>query len=234
LWGVVKRPIANHRGWQNANKAISGFEAGLKMMVRTTKPLGPALGEQHDLFAAPRLSGLSLFEDRVSEAEERALIDAIDGVGLSPFRFQGWLGKRLTAAYGWSYDFDKGGLKPAPPLPHWLLPLRETVARLAGLSVDELAQALLIRYDPGAGIGWHRDRPVFGEIVGVSLGAPAMMRFRRRRSGGFDRTSVYLPPRSIYHLTGDARHFWEHSIAPINEPRRSVTFRSLVSRSEST
>jgi len=204
------------------------------MTNRTTKPLGPALGEQHDLFATPRLSGLSLFEDGVSQAEERTLIAAIDGVELSPFRFQGWLGKRLTAAYGWSYDFDRGGLEPALPLPGWLQPLRERAARLAGLSVAELAQALLIRYDPGAGIGWHRDRPVFGEIVGVSLGTPATMRFRRRRSNGFDRASVYLPPRSIYHLTGDARRLWEHSIVPMDDPRRSVTFRSLGSRSEST
>jgi hypothetical protein len=117
---------------------------------------------QHDLFAEPRLPGLSLFEDRVQHAEEQALIAAIDGVELSPFRFQGWLGKRLTAAYGWSYDFDTGRFAPAEAIPDWLLPLRQTAARLTGLPVDDLVQALLIRYDPGAGIGWHRDRPVFG------------------------------------------------------------------------
>jgi alkylated DNA repair dioxygenase AlkB len=108
------------------------------------------------------------------------------------------------------------------------LPLRQTAARLTGLPVDDLVQALLIRYDPGAGIGWHRDRPVFGHIVGVSLGAPATMRFRRRQPDGFDRIAVDLPPRSIYHMTGEVRHAWEHSIAPMDEARWSVTFRTLA------
>jgi alkylated DNA repair protein (DNA oxidative demethylase) len=86
---------------------------------------------------------------------------------------------------------------------------------------------LLIRYDPGAGIGWHRDRPVFEHVIGVSLGAPATMRFRRRKPGGFDRASAGLSPRSIYHLSGEARYQWEHSIAEMTVTRWSITFRSL-------
>jgi len=105
--------------------------------------------------------------------------------------------------------------------------VRAKAAGFAGLPPDELAQALLIRYDPGAGIGWHRDRPVFEHVLGISLGAPATMRFRRRRRGGFDRAAVFLAPRSIYHLTGEARHQWEHSIAPMEVTRWSITFRSL-------
>jgi alkylated DNA repair dioxygenase AlkB len=108
------------------------------------------------------------------------------------------------------------------------LPLRERAARFAGLTPEELAQSLLIRYDPGAGIGWHRDRPVFEHVLGISLGAPAAMRFRRRRTGGFDRASAPLAARSIYHLTGAARHAWEHSIAPMDATRWSITFRSLA------
>ena len=91
----------------------------------------------------------------------------------------------------------------------------------------ELVQALLIRYDPGAGIGWHRDRPVFEHVLGISLGAPATMRFRRRKPGGFDRATRLLAPRSIYHLTGQVRHEWEHSIAAMEVTRWSITFRSL-------
>jgi len=91
-----------------------------------------------------------------------------------------------------------------------------------------LVHALLIRYDPGAGIGWHRDRPQFEHVVGISLGAEAVMRFRRRREKGFDRVAVPLPARSVYHLAGDARHAWEHSIAPMDDARWSVTFRSLA------
>ncbi len=205
----------------------------MKAMTSLQRRAAPS--QQHDLFAQPRLPGLSLSENGVTQADEQTLIAAIDGVELSPFRFQGWLGKRLTVAYGWSYDFDMGRLAPAAPIPDWLLPLRETAARLTGLPVDDLVQALLIRYDPGAGIGWHRDRPAFGHIVGVSLAAPATMRFRRRRSDRFDRAAVLLPARSIYHMTGEVRHVWEHSIAPMDEARWSVTFRTLaISPSEIT
>ncbi len=163
----------------------------------------------------------------VTPSEERALIASIDGAELSPFRFRGWLGKRLTASYGWQYDFDTGSFGPADPIPDWLLPLREKAAAFARLAPDELVQAVVIRYDPGAGIGWHRDRPVFEHVMGISLGAPATMRFRRRRPGGFDRASALLAPRSIYHLAGAARHEWEHSIAEMEVTRWSITFRSL-------
>jgi alkylated DNA repair dioxygenase AlkB len=181
-----------------------------------------------DLFAVPLLPGLSQASDIVSAEEEQALIAAIDATALAPFRFHQWEGKRLTASYGWHYDFDGRGLTPSEPIPDWLLPLRERAARFAGLTPEELAQSLLIRYDPGAGIGWHRDRPVFEHVLGISLGAPAAMRFRRRRTGGFDRASAPLAARSIYHLTGAARHAWEHSIAPMDATRWSITFRSLA------
>ena len=93
---------------------------------------------------------------------------------------------------------------------------------------EALTQLLVTYYPSGAGIGWHRDRAVFEHVIGISLGAPATMRFRRRRAGGFDRATAELPPRSIYHLSGEARHEWEHSIAEMAVTRWSVTFRSLA------
>jgi DNA oxidative demethylase len=188
---------------------------------------------QPDLFDEPLLPGLSQAAEIVTPDEEQNLVASIDAAPLSPFRFHQWSGKRLTAYYGWSYDFDDASLAPAEAIPDWLLPLRAKAARFAGLQSDELVQALLIRYDPGAGIGWHRDRPVFEHVIGISLGASATMRFRRRRSGGFDRASAVLAPRSIYHLTGEARHQWEHSIAPMEVTRWSITFRSLSNRGRS-
>ncbi len=147
---------------------------------------------QSDLFERPVLAGLAQAEAFVTKSEEKALIASIDRLELSPFRFHGWLGKRLTASFGWRYDFDDASFTRTDSIPEWLLPLRERVAQFAHLSPDELVQALLIRYDPGAGIGWHRDRPVFEHVIGVSLGAPATMRFRRRKPGGFDRASAAL------------------------------------------
>jgi alkylated DNA repair dioxygenase AlkB len=91
----------------------------------------------------------------------------------------------------------------------------------------ELEAALLIRYDPGAGIGWHRDRPQYGEVLGLSLGSDCIMRLRRRTPDGFERRKLALPARSLYRLSGEARWEWEHSIAPMAVTRRSITFRTL-------
>ncbi len=183
-----------------------------------------------DLFDRPALPGLALAADFVTQTEEQGLIAAIDAAGLAPFRFHGWTGKRLTVSYGWSYDFDSGRLQRGDPFPEWLLPFRDRAARLAGAPQDDLVQALLIRYDPGAGIGWHIDRPAFEHVVGVSLGAPATMRFRRRRGERFERLNVHLDPRGAYHLSGASRYEWEHSIAEMDRTRWSVTFRSLSRR----
>lgn len=180
-----------------------------------------------DLFATPLIDGLDYGDALLTEAEESALIAHIDGAELSPFRFQQWTGKRLTHSYGWSYDFESGRFAPAEPLPEWMLPFRARAARFAGLDPAAFVQALLIRYDPGAGIGWHKDRPVFEHVVGLSLGHEATMRFRRRTAKGFERIGVPVAPRSIYHLTGEVRRDWEHSIAPLDHARWSVTFRSL-------
>jgi DNA oxidative demethylase len=180
-----------------------------------------------DLFNAPLLPGLATQDDLVTRAEEKVLIAAINAADLSPYQFHGWTGKRMTVAYGWSYDFDAGQLRRSDKLPDWLIPFRDRAARFAGQKADDFAQALLIRYDPGAGIGWHKDRPVFGHVVGLSLGASAIMRFRRRRGERFERVNAPLEPRAAYHLSGPARHEWEHSITEMDQTRWSVTFRTL-------
>lgn len=183
-----------------------------------------------DLFDVPALPGLSTRTDLIDAGEERMLIDRIDATDLTPFRFQGWTGKRLTTSFGWSYDFEVGRPTEAPPIPDWLRPFRDRAAAFAELDPEDLIQALLIRYDPGAGIGWHRDRPIYGHVLGISLGEPATLRFRHRRAGGFDRASVPLAPRAAYHMSGPARHEWEHSIVEMEQPRWSITFRSLAGR----
>jgi alkylated DNA repair dioxygenase AlkB len=114
-----------------------------------------------------------------------------------------------------------------------LLDLRERLAPLAGIAPAALEAALLIRYDPGAGIGWHRDRPQYGEVLGLSLGASCVMRLRRRTPAGFERRKLALPPRSLYRLSDEVRWEWEHSITPMEERRWSITFRTLRSISDS-
>jgi alkylated DNA repair dioxygenase AlkB len=180
-----------------------------------------------DLFDSAPVPGLAQAENVIGRTDEADLIARIDATDLSPFRFQGWLGKRLTHSFGWRYDFDTAQFAAAESLPDWLLPVRTKAAAFAGMAPEDFVQALLIRYDPGAGIGWHRDRPLFEHVVGISLGNPATLRLRRRKESGFERASVALVPRSIYHLSGEVRHDWEHSIAPMDVPRWSITFRSL-------
>lgn len=183
-----------------------------------------------DLFGVlPQLpEGLAVREGLVTLEEEADLCRHIDAAGLEPFRFQGWLGKRMTASFGSAYDYARGAVLPAPPVPDWLLPLRARMAAWAGLEPEALGQALVIRYDPGAGIGWHRDRPQYGTVLGLSLGAAETMRLRRRRTdGGFERFSLPLVPREAYRLDGPARWEWEHSIAPVESSRWSITFRTL-------
>lgn len=187
------------------------------------------MAKQGELFAvnAPAVPGLSLVPAAVSEGEEAELIARIDAAPLEPFEFGQWRGKRMTAHYGRAYDFSRNRLEEAPPLQGWLTALRDKLAPLAGLAPDTLQAALLIRYDPGAGIGWHRDRPQYGEVLGLSLGADCTMRLRQRTEAGFERRKLLLPARSLYRLSGEVRWEWEHSIAPMEETRWSVTFRSL-------
>lgn len=183
-----------------------------------------------DLFGAPILPGLSYCEDFITEAEERRLIGLIEQLDLESFRFQQWTGKRQTRSFGWHYDFAAARFAPAEPIPDWLLPIKARAAAFADLDDDALVQAMVIRYDAGAGIGWHRDRPVFEHVTGISLGVPATMRFRRRLGSRFERAAAPLSPRSLYLLGGEARHDWEHSIAALSETRWSITFRSLSKR----
>jgi alkylated DNA repair dioxygenase AlkB len=180
-----------------------------------------------DLFDAPPIAGLDYRADFIGEAEERDLTARLGQLELEPFRFHGWLGNRKTRTFGWRYDFDDASFAPAEPIPEWLHPLRDKAAALAGVAADEFAHVLVARYDPGAGIGWHRDRPQFEQVVGISLGSAATIRFRRRTPEGFRRARVELARRSAYRLAGEVRHAWEHSIAPGERLRFSITFRTL-------
>jgi alkylated DNA repair dioxygenase AlkB len=182
------------------------------------------------LFDTPLIAGLRYHEEVIREAEERALLERLGGLELAPFRFQGFIGNRKTQSFGWRYDFEDASFTPTEPIPSWLQPVRERAASFAGLKPDEFVHVLLARYDPGAGIGWHRDRDVFEKVVGISLNTPATLRFRHRTASGFRRANLEVEPRSAYLLSGEARHDWEHSISPGQSLRFSITFRTLAEK----
>jgi alkylated DNA repair dioxygenase AlkB len=191
------------------------------------------MGVQGDLFADHDCSrtdlpqGMTLSHAFVTAEEEAELSGEIDAAPLSPFRFHQWEGKRLTASYGQGYDFGRGAIVAAPPFPAWLRELANRAATRSGFDPESIVQGLVIRYDPGAGIGWHRDRPLFGSVLGLSLTSEVVLRLRRPRPEGFERRAIRLPRRSLYRLAGPARWEWEHSIVPVTATRRSITLRSL-------
>jgi alkylated DNA repair dioxygenase AlkB len=171
--------------------------------------------------------GLVYRPDFLSRDEEAELAAWLATLPFAAFQFRGFEGRRRVVSYGWQYDFTRSHLLKADDIPDELLAVRARAAKLAGHRPEELQQVLLNEYQPGAPIGWHKDRPIFAEVVGISLLAPCTFRFRRRADSGFERTSVNLEPRSAYLLSGPARSVWEHSIPPVAEHRYSITFRNF-------
>ena len=171
----------------------------------------------------------------VSELEEQELIEQIQKLSLVSFKYYQFTGKRRTASFGWQYEFGSDDITRAPDLPEFLLPLRDRAGKLFNVDVGSLAQASIVEYPVGAPIGWHRDIPQFGIIIGVSLAGACRMRlreYRRPRAKASRRgegVSIELEPRSIYLMSGPSRQYWQHSIPPVKELRYSVVMRTLRS-----
>ncbi|HEX6101834.1 MAG TPA: alpha-ketoglutarate-dependent dioxygenase AlkB [Alphaproteobacteria bacterium] len=176
---------------------------------------------------APMPEGFSYEPALLSAEEQRVLLQAIPELPFRAFEFHGYLGKRRIVSFAFAYDFTARGLRTAEEIPAFLLPVRERAARLAGLDPSELRQALVTEYPPGAGLGWHKDKAVFGKVVGLSLQSACCLRFRHKTQAGWDRWSLTLEPGSAYLLSGAARAEWEHSIPPVDDLRYSITFRTL-------
>lgn len=189
---------------------------------------------QPDLFAPapPTPDGLRYRPDFMTGEEEHELVRELARLPFRAFEFHGFLGKRRVVSFGWRYVFDGSGLEKAEPMPPFLLPLRERAALFAGFAPEALEHVLLTEYEPGAAIGWHRDRSVFGDVVGISLLSPARLRFRRKQGAKWERAAIEVEQRSAYLLTGPARREWEHSIPAVESLRYSITFRTLSGRDQ--
>jgi alkylated DNA repair dioxygenase AlkB len=172
--------------------------------------------------------GFRYEEDIISAADEAALAKSLAALDLKPFEFHGHLGNRRVTSFCLRYDYARHAVKVTDGFPDFFTDLRNKVAKFGGRKVDEFQQGGVNEYPPGAGIGWHKDKPQFGVIVGVSLLAPATMRFRRAEGRGWIRASQRLEPRSIYILDGEARTAWEHSVPPVDALRYSLTFRTIA------
>lgn len=180
------------------------------------------------LAEAPVLpEGFRYEKDFITVQEERELADRLVGLPFKEFEFQGYLGKRRVVSFGWQYVFDGSGLRKADDMPDFLLALRDRAAAYAELAPQDLQHVLLTEYAGGAGIGWHKDRSVFGDTIGISLLAPCRFRFRRKSGLKWERASIVAEPRSLYLLRGASRTDWEHSIPGVEGLRYSITFRNF-------
>jgi alkylated DNA repair dioxygenase AlkB len=165
--------------------------------------------------------------DLFSETDEERFVKCFEALPFKPFEFHGYLGNRRIVPFGYRYDYAGRALRAAEPMPEFLEELKHIVSRFTGIAMSLWEQALVTEYRPGAGIGWHRDKPLFADVAALSFLACCALRLRRKNGTSWSRTSVHVPPRSGYLLHGPVRDEWEHSIAPMNELRYSVTFRSF-------
>jgi DNA oxidative demethylase len=164
----------------------------------------------------------------LSEAEEAELVAELERLEFEDVRMRGQVARRTVRHFGVDYEYQGGTITPGEPLPASFEWLRERSAALAGLDANDLVQTLVSRYPPRAGIGWHRDAPMFGsKIVGVSLLSESRLRLRPREGVAGETFALELEPRSAYVLEGAARSEWEHSISPTRTLRYSLTFRTL-------
>ena len=197
--------------------------------------------KQAELFAAaPELpEGFLYVEDVVADEEQTQLLEQINGLTFSEIRMHGVAAKRRTIHFGYSYDFQSFELTAASAIPDFLLPIRAKAAALTQLPPHDFREALITEYQPGAGIGWHRDAPHFGTVAGISLLGACSMQFRpwvggrdnlpaERRRGAH--LVQQLAPRSAYVLTGPVREKWQHRIPSTKALRYSVTFRTIRGR----
>ena len=193
--------------------------------------------EQADLFPATAAlpSGFRYQADFIAPQSEDALLQQLPTLPFKEFEFHGFQGKRRVVWFGWRYDFNRGGLrKTHTALPTFLLPMREQVAAFANIDAAELQQILVTEYRPGAAIGWHKDRSIFGIVIGLSLLSACRFRLRRRKSKTtWERAQLSIEPRSVYVLRGPARNEWEHSIPAVAALRYSITFRSVLRTADS-
>src|SRR5438552_11933943 len=163
----------------------------------------------------------------VTPEEQAELLERLQALDFKPFEFHGYFGNRRVVSFGWHYDFAASRVRRVGDLPVFLMPLRDRAAAFAGIDPAAFAHALVTEYSPGAGIGWHRDRPVFEDVIGISLGASCRFRLRRKQGASWQRAALRLEPRPAYLLRGPVRREWEHSIPPVEHLRYSVTFRSV-------
>jgi alkylated DNA repair dioxygenase AlkB len=173
-------------------------------------------------------AGWTYCEQFLTLAHEATLLAAIRTLSFQNAQYKEWSARRRIVSFGGRYDFSRNELNPAPPIPPFLYPLRQQVADWSGIAEAKFHHAMIAEYHPGTPLGWHRDVPLFEEVVGISLLGSARLRFRPYPPQPGQRTmfAIDLAPRSAYIMRAAARWEWQHAVSPTRELRYSITFRT--------
>ncbi|KAA8521052.1 hypothetical protein F0562_011795 [Nyssa sinensis] len=179
------------------------------------------------------IPGVYLLHDFVTAKEEEELLAAVDG---RPWRS---LAKRRVQHYGYEFCYEtrnvntKRHLGELPPFVSSILERVLLFPNLDDAANVVLDQLTVNEYPPGVGLSPHVDtHSAFeGLIFSLSLAGPCIMEFRKysegvwpsnpaseknvensENSSNFSRKVIYLPPRSMLLLSGEARYAWHHYI----------------------
>jgi alkylated DNA repair protein (DNA oxidative demethylase) len=187
--------------------------------------------------AAP--PGLLYVPELITPHEERTVVVWLAAsLAWQEVRFRGQLARRRVLSFGARYVTQGRRIEPAPPLPPELCALRDRMVdaasarlgpalALAGRSPADFTRCTVLRYAPGAGIGWHTDNAIFGPTV-LALSLRTAGRLQLRRDDGERAAAPFelaLAPRSLFVLAGEARAAWRHRLCPVQQERYSITLR---------
>jgi alkylated DNA repair dioxygenase AlkB len=186
-------------------------------------------GSQVDASAAKRAmpEGFLYQPEVLSPQMESSLLEKIRLLPFKEFQFHGYVGKRRIVSFGWQYDYSEARLKRTGDIPDFLLPIRDIAGRFASLDPSSLHHILVTEYSAGSAIGWHRDKSVFDDVIGISLLSACTFRLRRKVGNTWERASILAEPRSAYLMRGPSRTEWEHSIPAVPDLRYSITLRNF-------
>ncbi|XP_010478904.1 PREDICTED: alkylated DNA repair protein alkB homolog 8 [Camelina sativa] len=176
------------------------------------------------------IPGLFLIPEFVSVEEEQQLLAAVDA--------RPWIGlaKRRVQHYGYEFCYGTRNVdtkKPLGELPSFVSPILERISLFSNLDNDQssldLDQLTVNEYPSGVGLSPHIDTHSAFEdcIFSLSLAGPCIMEFRRYSVSTWKastadaeklgdssciKKALYLPPRSMLLLSGEARYAWNHYI----------------------
>jgi alkylated DNA repair dioxygenase AlkB len=206
--------------------------AGVRARNRDITSRRRTVSPNLDLFESPPTlpEGFRYQAEVLSTQMETSLLESFRDLPFKEFQFHGYVGRRRVVSYGWQYDFTEARLRKTEDIPDFLLPVRELAARFAGVEPADLHHVLVTEYSAGSAIGWHRDKAVFGDVIGISLLSSCNFRLRRKVGSKWERAGVVAEPRSAYLMRGPSRTDWEHSIPPVDSLRYSITLRNFRER----